>query len=65
MIGTSQSAVSKGVAGKLEIYDESQLPCIRIVMKHDLVERVMIETDARAVPRYATKRGETIQAGSI
>lgn len=43
---------------KLEVYDESQLPCIRIVMKRDFVERAMIETDARAVLRHATKQNE-------
>ncbi|MGY4282023.1 competence protein CoiA [Bradyrhizobium sp. LM2.7] len=43
---------------KLEIYDESQLRCIRIVMKRDLVERVMIETNAHSVLKYANKRGE-------
>jgi competence protein CoiA len=43
---------------KLELYDDSQLPCIRIVMKKDLVNSVLIETDARSVLKYATKRGE-------
>jgi competence protein CoiA len=39
---------------KLKLYDESQLPCIRIVMKRDLVDSVMIETDARSVLKHAT-----------
>jgi competence protein CoiA len=34
---------------KLEIYDESNLPCIRYVAKRKFVHDVMIETDARAI----------------
>jgi competence protein CoiA len=43
---------------RLETYDESQLPCIRIVMKRDLVERAMVETDARSVLRKSGVRGD-------
>lgn len=34
---------------KMEVYDESLLPCVRVVMKRDFVKHVMIENDARAV----------------
>lgn len=34
---------------KLEIYDESNLPCIRYVAKQKFLHDVMVETDARAI----------------
>lgn len=42
---------------KMETYDESSLPCIRVVMKRDFIAEVMEETDAKAVLKFAlTKR---------
>jgi competence protein CoiA len=37
---------------KMEVYDESLLPCVRVVMKRDFVERVMVESNARAVLKF-------------
>jgi len=34
---------------KMETYDESGLPCIRVVKKRDFVAEVMEETEAKAV----------------
>lgn len=34
---------------KLEIYDESDLPCVRFVAKRKFLHDVMIETDARSI----------------
>lgn len=34
---------------KLEIYDESNLPCVRYVPKTTFLQEVMVETDARAI----------------
>ena len=34
---------------KMEVYDETRLPCVRIVSKREFVESAMHETDARAV----------------
>jgi hypothetical protein len=34
---------------KLEVYDQSNLPCIRYVAKRKFLHDVMVETDARAI----------------
>lgn len=34
---------------KLEVYDESTLPCIHYVAKQKFLHAVMVETDARAI----------------
>ena len=48
---------------KMETYDDSGLPCVRVVMKRDFVASAMEETDARSVLRYAvTKREAEEQA---
>ena len=48
---------------KMETYDDSGLPCVRVVMKRDFVAGAMEETDARSVLRYAvTKREAEEQA---
>lgn len=41
---------------KMEVYDESGLPCVRVVMKRDFVERVMIESNAHAVLKFAVTK---------
>jgi competence protein CoiA len=48
---------------KMETYDDSGLPCVRLVMKRDFVASAVEETDARSVLRYAvTKREAEEQA---
>jgi competence protein CoiA len=44
---------------KMDVYDESELPCVRFVTKREFVERVMVERDARAVLQFAMTERET------
>jgi len=50
---------------KMEVYDESELPCVRVVMKREFVERVMVERDARAVLRFALTKREAEERDRI
>jgi competence protein CoiA len=43
---------------KMETYDESGLPCVRVVMKRDFVASVMKEADAKSVLKFALTRRE-------
>lgn len=50
----------------LEIYDESNAPCIRYVAKRTFLHDVMVETDARAIAtRFYPIAGREPAAGSV
>lgn len=45
----------------MDTYDESGLPCIRVVMKQDFVADVMEETDAKAVLKLPLTKREAAE----